>query len=103
MKRYEQANLQILFDLFSWKKRAGEIIRFEIKERGYCWVVSFISHDVTALYEHIFASFTGDSHESLYRWALSTLSDFTISFDKSAVSFQVPVQVSNEVATPTFL
>lgn len=100
MKKYGQANVQILFDLFSWKKRAGASIRFEIVPQSRFWIISFISYDQHSPYEHIFASFMGDTHDELYSWALDLLTDFTIQFDKNAVSFPIPDAVNTPVSTP---
>ena len=102
MKKYGQANVQILFDLFSWKKRAGESIRFEIMQQSRIWVVSFISCDVHSPYEHVFARFSGDTHDELYSWALDTLTDFTIMFDKSAASFPIPHAVNTPASSQAF-
>jgi hypothetical protein len=103
LKKYDQANVQILFDLFSWKKSVGEIIRFEIARRGRYWVISFVSYSMTSAYEHTFASFTGNSHDELYNWALTLLTDFTLMFDKNAVSFPAPVAANIEVSSLAFL
>ncbi|GEN35212.1 hypothetical protein ADA01nite_26720 [Aneurinibacillus danicus] len=103
MKKYDQANVQILFDLFSWKKRAGEIVRFEITERDRYWVISFISYSMTSSYEHTFASFTGDSHDELYTWALTLLTDFTLRLDKNEASLLAPLAASTEASTQAFL
>ncbi|GED16169.1 hypothetical protein SAMN04487909_14750 [Aneurinibacillus migulanus] len=103
MKKYDQANVQILFDLFSWKKRAGEIIRFEIAERDRYWVISFISYSMSSSHEHLFASFTGDSHDELYNWALTLLTDFTLTYDRNATSFPAPVAENTEVSNQAFL
>jgi hypothetical protein len=103
LKKYDQANLQILFDLFSWKKRAGEIVRFEIIERGRYWVISFISYSMTSSYEHTFASFTGESHDELYTWALTLLTDFTLMLDRSEASFPTPVLASTAASSQAFL
>lgn len=103
MKKYDQANLQILFDLFSWKKRAGEIIRFEIAERNRYWVISFISYSMSSSHEHLFASFIGDSHDELHSWALALLTDFTLTYDRNAASFPAPVAGNTEVSSQAFL
>lgn len=103
LKKYDQANVQILFDLFSWKKRAGEIVRFEITERDRYWVISFISYSMTSSYEHTFASFTGDSHDELYTWALTLLTDFTLRLDKNEASLLAPLAASTEASTQAFL
>ncbi|MED0676999.1 MULTISPECIES: hypothetical protein [Aneurinibacillus] len=103
MKKYDQANVQILFDLFSWKKRAGEIIRFEITARGRYWIISFVSCSTTSSHEHRFASFIGDSHDELYTWALNLLTEFTLTFDKNAASFPTPVAVNIEASNQAFL
>ncbi|WP_155837489.1 hypothetical protein [Aneurinibacillus terranovensis] len=99
MKRYDQANMEILFDLFRWKKQAGEIIRFEITERSTGWVVSFVSTDPLTDYQHIFASFLGDTHEDLHGWCLTILTDFTISFGNNPSFSQVPAPENNEAPT----
>jgi hypothetical protein len=100
MKRYDQANLQILFDLFSWKKRAGEMIRFKITENTGTWLIFFVSVDPRTGYEHTFASFTGETHEALYTWCLSTLTDFVIAFDNTSSFSPVHLQANSEVPTP---
>lgn len=103
MKKYEQANVQILFELFAWKKRTGEIIRFEITERGRYWVISFISYNMSSAYQHTFAAFTGDSHDDLYHWALALLTDFTLAFDNSEASFLIPPQANTAVSSQAFV
>ncbi|MBP1930351.1 hypothetical protein [Ammoniphilus resinae] len=79
MKTIQEANEELLQLLFCWKRKEGKFIRFSIEQVEENWVLSFYSVNTQEQDKHLFASFTGKSHDELKRWALDRLVTYTLS------------------------
>jgi hypothetical protein len=76
MKNIQQANAELLRLLFDWKSKNGKMIRFSIEPTQNRWVLTFFSVDYSGNDKHVFASFVGNNHDELNRWALDRLVEY---------------------------
>jgi len=79
LKTIQEANEELLKLLFNWKRTEGKFIRFSIEQVEQNWVLSFYSVNTQEQDKHVFASFIGNNHDELKRWALDRLVTYTLS------------------------
>ncbi|RXT14644.1 hypothetical protein [Ammoniphilus sp. CFH 90114] len=79
MKAIHHANEELLHLLFDWKRKEGQFVRFSIEQEEGKWVLTFFSVDHLDSDKHVFASFSGKSHDELKKWALDRLVSYQIS------------------------